>query len=399
MKKILFLFIAALALTFTACDPMSDINDEIDAKQEVQDKNDLYLSGLEIAPEAYTLTDEDYELSSNENVSKYKNFSASALPKDYLPEILNQKFSGEDAQSMLVTYDYYSRPVVDEANAYELSDADYESMGQSYPNFSDEDEAEALIAKLLDRIAYAQEEGMEKTVQYTLFSTREDRFIRVNADGTSEEVGYTPDAVEVTDEIYEATGNGKYKNFYKIDDALEDLAKYAVDSGVSLPVTYEALVYLNYMDEFAVYYYNGMNWEVKQSVMAVSEPLNFALNSEDITQSYWWADPAIKITLTADDYDSNDDTERYDNFDLRSGKTPGAIGYNIENGVEVANPQLELMVEMIGDMLDLNHGAVENQQYLVTYAYYDGSSGTSSVRVIKVNGEWIDYITYVNKGN
>lgn len=377
MKKILFLFIAALALNFTACDPMSDINDDIDKKQEAKDRDDLYLSGLEVAPEAYTLTDEDYELSSNEDVAQYKNFSKYALPKDNLPEILNQKFSGEDAQSMMVTYDYYERPEADEENAYELSDADYESMGQSYPNFSDEDEAEALIAKLLDRIAYAEEAGMEKTVKYTLFSTREDRFIRVNEDGTSEEVGYTPDAVEVTDEIYEATGNGKYKNFYKIEDALEDLAKYAVDSAVALPITYSALVYLNYLDEYAVFYYNGMNWEVKQSVMPVSEPLNFALDPDDISKSYWWADPAIKITLTADDYDSNDDTSRYDNFDLRSGKTPGT--------------DREMLVDMIGEMLDLNYNAVENQQYLVTYAYYDGSSGSTTIRIIKEGGDWKEY--------
>ena len=377
MKKILFLFIAALAMIFTACDPMSDINDEVEAMQDVTDKDVLYLSGLEMAPEAYTLTEEDYELSSDEGVAQYKNFSKYALPKDHLPEILNQKFAGEDAQTMMVTYDFYEKPYVDEANAYELSDADYESMGASYGNFDDEDEAEALIAKLFDRVMYAEEAGIEKTAMYTLYSRYEDRFIKVNEDGTSEEVSYDEDAVVVTDDIYEATGNGKYKNFYTIDDALEDLADYAVDSGVALPVTYSALVYRNYLDAYAVYYYNGINWELKQSVMPVTEPLNFALDADDISKSTWWADPAIKITLGADDYDSNDDTAKYDNFDLRSGKTPGT--------------DREMLVDMIGDMLDLNYGAVENQQYLVTYAYYDGSSGTESIRVIKEGGDWKEY--------
>lgn len=399
MKKILIILIAALAV-FTACDPMNDINSEVEKKQAKADADALFLKDLLIAPEAYTLTEEDYELSSNEDVAKYKNFSKYALPKDYLPEILNQKFSGEDAQEMMVTYDFYSKPEVDEDGAYELSDADYESMGQSYPNFTDEDEAEALIAKLLDRIMYADEAGAEKTVAYTIFKTRQDRFIRVNEDETSEEVGYDSDAVVVTDEIYEATGNGKYKNFYGIDDALEDLAEYAVDAGVALPVTYSALVYKNYITEYVVYIYNGTNWEVKQSVMPMSEPLNYALNEDDISQSYWWADPAIKITLGTEDYAINDNTSKYNNFDLRSGKTPGAIAFETNdngeyvldaNGKRKPNAEMLLFIEMVGEMLDANHSPVADQQYLVSYAYYDGSNGVGTTRLIKENGTWVSF--------
>ncbi|WP_346862468.1 hypothetical protein [uncultured Draconibacterium sp.] len=374
MKKILFIIIAGLAILINACTPMADINDEIDIALEAANKDAQFLKDLQVAPEAYTLTDEDYELSSNSSVANYKNFSASALPKDFLPEILNQKFSGEDAQAMMVTYNYYSKPVVDEDNAYGLSDTDYESMGQTYHNFSDEDVAKALIAKLLDRIVYAEDAGAEKTVEYTLYSTYEDRYIKINEDGTSEEVSYDANAVEVTDDIYTATGNGKYKNFYAISDALEDLAKYAVDSAVTLPVTYSALVYKNYLPEFLVFYYNGTNWEVKQSVMAVSEPLNYALNSDDISLSYWWADPAIKITLGGDDYAIYSETSKYGNFDLRGSVPPGT--------------DRDKLVEMIGGMLDANHSPVEGQQYLVSYAYYDGSNGVATIRIIKENGTW-----------
>ncbi len=382
MKKLLFIIALGSAFIFNACDPMKDINDDLDAVYDNADETARFLKDLTVAPESYTLTDEDYELSSNSSVANYKNFSSSALPKDYLPEILNQLFSGEDAQSMLVTYNYYSRPVTDEDNAYVISSDEYGEMGQSYSNFSDEDEAEALIGKLLDRKVYATEAGAEMTVEYTLFSTYEDRYIQVNEDGTSEEVDYASDAVEVTDEIYEATGNGKYKNFYKIENALEDLATYAVDSGLA-PITYEALVYLNYLPEYVVYMYDGSNWVVKQSVMPVSEELNYSLNSDDITQSYWWADPAIKITLNGDDYaifpggGDAGGTAKYGNFDLRSGYTPGT--------------DTEKLVEMIGEMLDTNYAAVEDQQYLVTYAYYDGGSGVATIRIIKTGGVWVEY--------
>lgn len=375
MKKILFLFIAALALIFTACDPMSDINDEIDAMQDASDKDVLYLSGLEIAPEDYTLTDEDYELSSNESVANYKSFSNYDLPKDYLPEILNQKFAGEDAQAMMVTYDFYEKPFVDEDNAYEVSDDDYVSMGATYGNFDNEDEAESLIGKLLDRIAYTDEAGAEMTAQYLLYTKNETRYVKVNEDFTSEEVSYDADAVEVTDEQYDEMGQG-YGTFNDIEQALEKLAVLAETEGTA-PITYSCVVYRNYIETYVVYLHEGVNWIAKQSLMPVSEPLNFALDEDDISQSYWWADPAIKITLGPDDYASNEFTSNYGNFDLRSGQTPGT--------------DEEMLVDMIGEMLDLNHNAVENQQYLVSYVYYDGSSGSATVRIIKEGGVWKEY--------
>ena len=45
---------------------------------------------------------------------------------------------------MMVTYNFYSSPYVDKANAYKLADNDYDEMGQGYGNFSNEDVAEAL---------------------------------------------------------------------------------------------------------------------------------------------------------------------------------------------------------------------------------------------------------------
>jgi hypothetical protein len=377
MKKLLFIATVAIAVIFNACNPMEDINNEIDRNIQDNDKDRLFLLDKSIAPEAYTLTDEDYELSSNEDVKNFKNFSKNVPPAEFLPEILNQKFSGDDAQSMMVTYNYYERPFQDRDNALEIKEEEYAEMGQRYPNFDNEDEAENLIAKLLDRKVYAEEAGVENTVKYTLFSTYETRYIKVNADGTSEEVGYTSDAVEVTDEIYEATGNGKYKNFYRVENALEDLAKYATDNGTA-PVTYAALVYQNYLDTYAVFLFDGMSWSVKQSVMPRSEELSYKLDKSDITQSTWKADPAIKVTLNSNDYALFDETSRYLNFDLRSGQTPGT--------------DRNKLVEMIGTMLDTNYDAVEDQQYLVTFAYYDGSSGTQMIRVIKMGGTWSEVV-------
>jgi hypothetical protein len=358
---------------------MEDINDHIDEMQDKENAKAAYLKDLEIAPEAYTLTNADYELSSNEDVANFKNFSASALPKDYLPEILNQKFSGEDAQSIMVTYNYYSRPDVDEDNAYEIDESEYIEMGQNYPNFSDEDAAESLIGKLLDRKVYADEPGAEKTAMYLLFKTNQTRYVQVNADFTTEVLSYSSSAVAVTDEQYEAMGNGQYNNFDDINQAQTRLAGLAENEGTA-PVIYSCSVYRNYLDTYVVYIYNGSNWVVKQSVMPVTEELNYSLNEENIAESYWWADPAIKVSLSSSDYalfpggGADGGTAQYGNFDLRSGMIPGT-----DTGK---------LVEMLGQMLDTNHSAVENQQYLVAFAYYDGSNGVKNIRIIKEGGSW-----------
>ncbi|MBT6999181.1 MAG: hypothetical protein HN955_12110 [Prolixibacteraceae bacterium] len=94
MKKILFLTVLAFGFIFNACEPMQEINDELDKALNAENSKALFLKDLQIAPAAYTLTDEDYELSSNESVGNYKNFSGYDLPKDFLPEILYKKFTG-----------------------------------------------------------------------------------------------------------------------------------------------------------------------------------------------------------------------------------------------------------------------------------------------------------------
>ena len=50
------------------------------------------------------------------------------------------------------------------------------------------------------------------------------------------------------------------------------------------------------------------------------------------------------------------------------------------------------LVDMIGGMLDANHNAVEGQQYLVSYAYCDGSNRVANIRIIKEDGAWKEVV-------
>lgn len=377
MKNIA-LYILALGMFFTACDPMEDINKELDDKFAQEANKMGYFSQFEVAPEAYTLTDDDYALSSNENVAKYKSFDKYNLPKDNLPEILNQRFAGEDGTEMLVTYDFYSKVVKDEENAHVISEDEYLEMGQKYGNFSDEDAAEYAIGKLFDEQAKYEviEAGEEKTAMYILYKTNQMRYIKVNDDYTAEVLKYEgDDSYTLVDEDYESVGEGKYKNFFTIGVALEKVPQFAQQSGKG-PGNYTCKVYKNYLDTYVVYRHDGMMWNVAQSTVAQTEPLNFKVE-DDFTKSYWWADPAIKITLTDADYASDELTSKYKNFDLRA-------------GAPYADPAARAVA--LGNMVELNHGpVVDNQQYLVTYVYYDGSRGEASDRIVRVVGEWQQY--------
>lgn len=379
MKNIYLIIVALIGLFVVGCNPMADINDEIDKINDDNYTIDTFVYNREVAPAAYMLTDEDYELSSDEGIAKYKNFSEYVLPKDYLPEILNKKFVASDAAAMIVTYNYYSKPIPteDPYQIYTISDDEYSAMGQSYIGFDNEDEAENLIAKLLDRKVFVTETGIEQTVEYNEYVKSQIRYITVNADKTTEVLEDSVESYVLTEADYTDIDE-PYGNFTFIEDAEVGVVKLAELRGHTLPMNYSVEVYRNFFPTFKVFYYTGTNWLAKQSVMAVSEPLNYALNTEDITLSTWWADPAIKITLGGDDYNLFSETAKYQNFDLRGSIIPGT--------------DRDKLIEMIGEMLDANHDPIDDQQYLVSYSYYDGGNGIGSIRLVRTAGLWSEFL-------
>ena len=125
MKKIFYLF-AITAFMFTSCNPLEDINTEIDALTA----NDALVDDLVI-----TLTDEDYttlDLS-------FGNFSSNDDAKSMIPGFLTDMYpqlgvnylpNGEinQSSSALVTYKLFS-PI--SRQSYTVTPADYTAIGLS----------------------------------------------------------------------------------------------------------------------------------------------------------------------------------------------------------------------------------------------------------------------------
>ncbi len=209
---------------------------------------------------AYTLSDDDYKLAGQ----KYSNFSSESDAKKYIPAILNLKpqFSTKIVGSIqTVEWMYYYSTSTEyikvtkdgdnytavELNKkpdeilYTLTDKDYEDAGQSYPNFSDVEDAKAAIINIAKsgkgpgNYAYTYYEKRTESKYIVLEKLDAGWSIRNSVTKQTMLFKYTdkfkwvfvppikyiltneaPTIADITltDADYELTGDGKYKNFY-----------------------------------------------------------------------------------------------------------------------------------------------------------------------------------------
>lgn len=161
MKKLIYL-LAVAGLAFTSCDPLEDVNAQIDA---IPDEPN-------VGAFEYTLTDEDYatlELG-------YGSFDSEDQAKDLIPGLLEDLYPlyGQGS-SVVVTYNLYigaAEGVSDftQAEVYEFTNSDYATAGSDafgfYPNVN----ATSQIPTVLDAQYASPTEGqlvLAKYDQYT----------------------------------------------------------------------------------------------------------------------------------------------------------------------------------------------------------------------------------------
>jgi len=290
MKKILYLNVL-LAVLFCSCDPMEDIYDKIDEESPV----------LNVQQLDYTLTDDDYEAIGGD-VAEYSNFSSSVAPSDYLPDYFADKYATLDEGSIInVTYNYYTSAVLEKDYAYEIASNisnEYQLMGQSYNNFSDEEVAEASIVKLINSYGeYAiKEAGDELTVKYILYAKGVTRYIKVNEDWSTEILDDKPkDFYELDSADYKLLGEDKYYNFSYIDDAESGVSSFAQMTEGKGAGNYACKVNTNYIDSYVLLSFDGSSWSVYETTTAKTEQYMFSDN-------IWKFDPTVVYSMKAIDY-------------------------------------------------------------------------------------------------
>ncbi len=121
MKKFSYLLILILGLSFTACEPLEDIHDEIDA--ELDEK--AVAGSLD-----YTLTDDDYD----ELGLGYYSFNSEDEAKELIPVLLSDLYPALGAgSSMNVSFDLYDPLRIEE---YTVASSEYTEIGLEENYFS-----------------------------------------------------------------------------------------------------------------------------------------------------------------------------------------------------------------------------------------------------------------------
>ncbi len=353
MKKIIYLFMV-LGLVFTACDPMEDIYDDLDAQEKI-------ITG-EIE---FALSDDDYD----DLGLSYGTFSSIDDAKTMIPGLLEEKYpvwgKGSLANVFFKLYNPMSTP---SANIYELTDEEHNDItGNIYGNF----DRDYYIFNYLDATYPDPSEGEFHSLRYRFYAggetTLTDGFLFEEGDWIQIK-GFTPDE-------YNAMGEG-YPNFSSHDEAavkiplaLPDIFKFnPKEAGDIVPAMYEIYkgggVTKSYVNN---YIFDGNVWAKYNNV--AEESIKFGHDG-----NVWVPDNTIKYTLTAADYELVGNGN-YQNFDVRSGK---------------AEESVEVRLEKINTILLNNFpNAAEGQKYNVFYNVYTGAAEVWNMEVIKVGAEYV----------
>lgn len=372
MKKLVYLLIV-LGVTVMGCNPVEDINNDIDAQDNPV-----------VGDVVFTMTSEDYAdvdpTTDDDAYENFENFSSIDDAKIQIASLLADKypFWGEGSAAE-VTFNIYKSLSIQNEEVYTVSDQDYEDLGFNFGNFSNDDDFQVFLP-----FKYPNAERgdlVELTYQWWApgVETRTDKFVLLDAwEKTS----------QFTDEDYAAMEQN-FPNFsdeeeavFKIGIYLESLYPFA-EEGDELVTLYKLWNGSEVEDVIAPYVFDGDKWNAVGSV--TEETIKFGFKN-----GVWEPDNTIRYTLTGDDYNyisaqliteagfegPADNLGTFNSFDVRTTSS------------NYWSP--EMLLTAFDVLLDNNAaGAAEEQKYILTYKIYDGSVGNNEISLIKQGGEWV----------
>lgn len=383
MKKSIYFLMTFVGLALTSCEPMEDINEQIDAE--------LAAKSIEGVVD-YTLTDDDYEALD----LGFGNFSNIDDAKELIPGLLTSMYPVWGKGSLAnVTFKLYA-PKKDERSliVYEVTNDDYDEYGDD--DFASFDREWQVMDLIEDKFADAEDR--------TLVSLTYDYY-----DGSLSEVnngfllldGEWMMISGITDEEYKEMGES-FPNFSSEDEAeaklpifLDDKLKFT--NPMAGDIT--SLMYKLYTtdvddvdedgktDDRTTYSYvkyfifDGSNWNVYNNVLI--ESLQFGHDGNT-----WVPDNTVKYTFETSNYveignefidtypGPGDNVAFFKSFDRRS------TSDNYWND--------DMLLEAMNFFLDnLDPSAEDGQKYEVTFDTYVGSTVSETLFLIKEDGVWI----------
>jgi len=355
MKKIIFL-LSIFTLVLTSCDPMADINSELNEDNPI------------VGETTFTMSDDDYA----DLEMDYTSFSSIDDAKTAIPNLLNDKFPVWGKGSLAtVTFNFYKpNNINDDLGVYEVSDQDYSDLGFNYGNFSSPSHINTFCEwKYPDAV---RGDFVELTYNYYTGQTTVQKTKKIIL------LDSWMETIEFSDDDYTAMGR-LYPNFKYKDDAqhkigiyLKTLLPYAFEGDQVITLyNWRHKVDGSYVMDVNVapFTFDGANWNYIGSV--IEQTIKFGHNG-----TVWEPDNTIVYTLTNADY-ALVGNGQYFNFDVRAGK---------DDETE------EARIAKINTILLNNFpDALEGQKYLVKYAVYTGSAESWETKVILQDGEYVKF--------
>ena len=384
MKNTFYYLAIFLGLALTSCEPMEDIHDEINSKLD----NERAVGDI-----SYTLTEDDYDdLGLN-----FPNFNSIDDAKSLLPGFLADNYPnyGEKSSANL-TFDIYAPKTTERfLKVYTVTTEDYDSYPatEKYDNFDREsqiytflnDKFPDLQNRTLVSLTYKFYDGSLKTLN--------NGFLYINGEFTKIE--------GLTDAEYNMAGES-FPNFSTADEALAKLPiflkekyKYELlEAGDIKPIMYK-LYTTDVQDvdgdgsvtdratySYVKYFiYDGTNFTPYNNTL--SQSLQFG-NIDGV----WVPDNTIRYSLAGSDYSlvgsqllatypgPAGNVAQFQSFDVRA------------SSGNYWSPSM--LVEAMNIVLDaLMPNAEEGQQYVVTFAVYNGSVVNQELSLIKEGGVWV----------
>lgn len=380
MKKILLL-LTVFSMVFTSCDPLEDINAEIDA-QETSIEGDV----------VFTMSDDDYDV-----VDKsFGNFNSEAEAKELIPMLLVDKYPAWGKKSSAtVTFKLYSKKNDEKSLiVYEVQSGDYSAAGLRYSTIS----SDAQAIQLLDYLFPSPEYRVLVSLTYDEYDSGittevENGFIYVN-DTWEKSTG-------ITEAEYASMGESRAQ-FSNEDEALVKIPVYLKNK-----LAYEApeagdiegVMYKLYVTDtqdvdgdgsttdrtvysYVVFYiYDGMDWV--QYDNTIEQTIQFGHDG-----TTWVPDNTIKYTLIRNgDYefmaDALEGNADFAGLSLTNLANYGDFDYNWSDS------QIHFALALLLDHLDPS--AAEGQKYILTYVIYDNGENDYKTSFIKTDGAWVVY--------
>jgi hypothetical protein len=326
MKKIFYLF-AITAFLFTSCNPLEDVNEQVDALTA----NDALVDDL-----VFSLTDDDYKTLDLGFGSFNSNEDAKAKIPGFLSEAYPQlgvtfKSNGEidQASSALITYKLFSPIKFEE---YTVADADYTALG--IPSLNNSGEFNDFFGQKFP----SEEKG---TVIDLTFKTN------------PTVISYT-----LTDEDYALVGNGRFDNF--------DIREGGDDELIEARRVKIQTILLNNFPEAAF----GVKYNVAYDGYdgSATEEYELAVQLEENP-----TDPAKTTEYTLQDADyERIGNGQFNNFDIREGSE--------DADVQVRREKIQTI------LLNNYPDAVSGDFFIITYDTFDGAGRPVLKMILQFDG-------------